>query len=145
MKRSKIVLPVHLVWTTKYRQPWIDSDVEERLYRAIVSEVQAQKAQLLSIGGMPDHVHLAVLLPATVTVAAFMKQIKGASSRLVTTELLPGRDTRWQEGYGAFAFHIGLTERVVAYIQNQKEHHAAIGSLWPALEDTEIDVPQAVQ
>ena len=145
MKRSKIVLPVHLVWSTKHRQPWIHSELEPHLHRALVAEALAQKAQILAIGGMPDHVHLAVLLPATVSLALFVKQLKGMSSRLVTTQLLPQEGFCWQEGYGAFAFQVELTDRVVAYIQQQKQHHAQHEGLWHALEETEVDVPGRVQ
>ena len=139
MKRSKIVIPLHLVWTTKNRERWITSEIEERLYRALYAKSEELKVTVLTIGGMPDHVHIAVLFPATLTVANFVKQLKGVSQTLASDVLL-GHRVLWQEGYGAFAFQIGLQNRVIHYIQNQKEHHNQ-SSLWPILEITDEEVP----
>ncbi|MGC4045549.1 MAG: IS200/IS605 family transposase [Armatimonas sp.] len=122
MRRSKIIVPVHFVWRTKRQEAWITEDIEERLHRVIATEAGTLGAKVLAIGGTENHVHMAVLFPATISIGEFAKHIKGASSRLATTELL-NRSVYWQEGYGAFAFQVGLTDRVVTYIQHQKEHH----------------------
>ena len=55
-------LPVHLVFSTKHREPLILDDVQARLYEYIGGTLRAQKSRLLASGGMPDHVHLLVLL-----------------------------------------------------------------------------------
>ena len=139
VKRSKIVIPLHLVWTTKNREGWITPEIEEQIHRALFAKAGALKAKVLAIGGMPDHVHIAVLLPSTITVAALVKQLKGASQNLASEALLR-RTVFWQEGYGAFAFQIGARHRVITYIQNQKEHHAQ-NTLWPTLETTDEEIP----
>ena len=139
MKRRKILIPLHLVWTTKHREPWITSDIERQVHRVIVAEATKQKARVTAINSMPDHVHLAVMFPATISVAVFMKQVKGASSVLLRAELYHGQMRHWQEGYGAFAFQIGLMSRVVAYIKNQKEYHGD-ETTWPSLETTTEDI-----
>jgi putative transposase len=128
VRRSKITVPLHLVWRTKNNDPWIEPCIERRLHRAIVAEATALEAQVLAINGTQNHVHLAVLFPATVRICDFVKQLKGASSRLATTELL-GRSVYWQEGYGAFAFQINLAPKVIGYIRRQKEHHRTEGNL----------------
>ena len=95
--------------------------------------------ELLAIGGVEDHVHVAVLLPATRTVSEIVKQLKGTSSRLLAQKLaVTDGFFKWQEGYGAFAFHIGLKNRVVGYIENQVAHHAN-ADLWPVLEEVDED------
>lgn len=111
VKRSKIVMPLHLVWTTKNREGWISAEIEERLYRILFAKAEELKAKVLAIGAMPDHIHIAVLLPSTITVAALVKQLKGASQNLASEALL-GRTVFWQEGYGAFAFQINARHRV---------------------------------
>lgn len=139
MRRSKIIVPIHFVWRTKRQDAWITEDIEERLYRVIVTEAVTLGARVLAIGGTENHVHIAVLFPATISIGDFMKHIKGASSRLATTELL-NHSVYWQEGYGAFAFQAGLTDRVINYIQHQKEHHRTGTGLWPALEQTDEEI-----
>jgi putative transposase len=127
------------VWKTKEREAWITPEIEERLHRAIAAEAMEMGARVLAINGTENHVHIAVLFPATISISEFVKQLKGASSRLATTELL-NYGVYWQEGYGAFAFQVGLTSRVVIYIQQQKEHHRAQNGLWPALEETDEEI-----
>ncbi len=139
MRRSKIIVPLHLVWATYGRLPLILPHWEEDLYECIRLEATKLRLDVLALGGVEDHLHLAILLPATRTIAELMKQIKGASSHFVTQRFLPAEGFfKWQEGYGAFGFHTSLTPRVVAYIENQKTHHAN-HELWTSLEETDED------
>jgi REP element-mobilizing transposase RayT len=143
VRRSKIVVPIHFVWATYGRLPLISEDVERLLVRRMVDDAEKLHCELLAIGTMPDHVHVAVMFPATLTISAFAKQLKGASSRLmkdVTTH--SEQPFSWQEGYGAYAFHARLIPRVVSYIENQKSHHAD-GPIWPTLEETDEASPIA--
>jgi REP element-mobilizing transposase RayT len=139
MQRSKIVVPVHLVWATYQRLPLIRVEWKEELYAQIQIELTKLRVDSLAIGGVADHIHLAIRLPATRTVAEIMKQLKGASSHFLG-EKLRAEDGffKWQEGYGAFGFHVGLTSRIISYIENQETHHAR-NDLWPALEAMEED------
>jgi REP element-mobilizing transposase RayT len=140
VKRSKILIPLHLVWATKHREPWITPEIERQVHRVLVAEATKHKAVVTAINSMPDHVHLAVMFPATISVADFMKQLKGTSSMLLKAELCQGQRYHWQEGYGAFAFQMGMMSRVVAYIKNQKTHHTD-ATTWPSLEATNEDTP----
>jgi putative transposase len=139
MKRSKIVLPIHLVWTTKNREGWIVPEIEERVHRSLFSKAEELGASVLAIGGMPDHVHIALLLPSTITVAMLVKQLKGASQNLAS-EVLLGRRVLWQEGYGAFGFSMNHAKKVTAYIRTQKQRHAQ-DQLWPTLENSDEEAP----
>ncbi|MDX1933708.1 MAG: IS200/IS605 family transposase [Capsulimonadales bacterium] len=142
MRRSHIVVPVHLVWATYQRMPLIQPEWEDDLYHCIAQDAAKLRCEILALNGMPDHVHLAVMLPATVTIASIMKQVKGNSSNFITEQILP-KDSffYWQEGYSAYGFHINLTPRVVSYIQNQKKHHSG-GTVWPTLESIGEELPE---
>lgn len=83
------------------------------------------RVSLVAVGGIDDHVHLLVRTRSTLSVAALVKQLKGASSRLVTAET--GAPFRWQRGYGAFAVSGSGVDRVRAYILDQERHHAGRG------------------
>jgi REP element-mobilizing transposase RayT len=135
---------MHFVWATYERMPLILDGTEDRLYRCLANEAAHLKCDLLAICGMPDHVHVAVMFPATVTFSAFAKQLKGASSHAMKATILPPESQfAWQVGYGAYAFHARLIDRVVHYIQNQRVHHADDARLWPSLEQTDeiVDGP----
>jgi REP element-mobilizing transposase RayT len=125
MRRNKLALYIHLVWATWDRLPLITPDIERRLHRNIESEARKQGCNVLAINGVQDHIHLLVSLPATVTIANLVKQVKGVSSHFVNETLKPAAQFKWQASYGAFTVSRWDVDRIVAYIQRQKEHHAA--------------------
>ena len=129
---------MHVVWATRERYPYLTPEVERAVYRCIHQETDELRCSILAIGGMPDHVHLLVKLPPTVSIAKLVKTIKGCTSNLMGGELY------WQAGYGVFSISRSHVDRVVKYIKNQKQHHAD-GSFWPEWEETftETDDPMA--
>ena len=75
------------------------------------------------VGGVADHVHLAVRLSRTLSVADFVKEVKTASSRWVKTQDASFADFAWQQGYGAFSVGMRQKETLLRYIDTQEEHH----------------------
>ncbi len=111
MRRSRIVSPMHFVWTTHERMPLLTGEVRRSVHRCLTAKAEELGCEVLALGGMPDHIHIAVMFPATVTYSRFIHLLKGASSHLVkeATET-PDAFFYWQEGYGAFGYsrsHIG--------------------------------------
>jgi len=137
MRRDKLALYVHLVWATWDRLPNITAEIERRLHRNIESLAQEMGCTVLAINGMPDHVHLFVKLPPTVSVARLVKQVKGVSSHFVNQTLQPGFLFRWQGRYGAFSVSRWDVDRIAGYVRRQKEHHGAAAELLSELEETD--------
>lgn len=77
----------------------------------------------LEIGGVEDHVHLLLSLPATMPIAKAMQLIKGGSSKWVHETFPEQRLFAWQVKYGAFSVSASQLDTVVRYIQGQEEHH----------------------
>ena len=77
----------------------------------------------LSIGGVEDHVHMLLSLPATMPVAKAMQLIKGGSSKWVHESFSDHRLFAWQSKYGAFSVSVSQLDKIIQYIQNQPEHH----------------------
>ena len=123
MPQSLACLPVHFVFSTKGREPWVCEEWAERLYEYVGGAVRTEQCRLLAAGGMPDHVHLLVSLGRTVTVADLMRVVKANSSKWVH-ETFPGIPFAWQNGYGAFAIQYDRIDAVRGYIARQAEHHA---------------------
>lgn len=124
MRRNKIRVFVHLVWTTWDRQPLLTPAIERRVYRVIESEIQSLHCQVLAIGGDASHMHLLVDIAATVAISTLVQQAKGVSSRFINAALQPTVPFRWQGCYGAFSLGAGEVPEVIAYLQHQKPHHA---------------------
>ncbi|HZY44868.1 MAG TPA: transposase [Anaerolineae bacterium] len=82
------------------------------------------KSDMITIGGIEDHVHLLVRFPTTLAIATLLKEVKGTSSHLVTHEIAPTEFFKWQGAYGAFTVHKDGVERVAYYINHQKQHHS---------------------
>ena len=77
-------LYLHLVWSTWRRHPFITPDLQQRLYGSLAHQASELGADVIAIGGMPDHVHMLVRFPTTIAVSDFVRRLKGASSHLVT-------------------------------------------------------------
>jgi putative transposase len=79
----------------------------------------------LTVGGVKDHAHVFLSLPATISIAKAIQLIKGGSSTWVSKTFPSPKDFNWQEGYGAFTISVASKKNTVAYIKNQIEHHQA--------------------
>ena len=133
-------LYLHCVWATWDRLPLITPALEQPVYAAILDKSRELRCEPLAVGGMPDHVHLLVRFLTTLSIADLVKEIKGASSHLVTHRIAPGEFFKWQGAYGAFTVSAEHTAAVRAYIQGQKEHHAS-NAVVPEWEQTILEEP----
>ena len=79
---------------------------------------------VLAIGGMPDHVHLPVRMPATIAPADLIQEVNGSSSHAMNHQNAPAQHFGWQGGYGMFSVSVNVLEAVSAYIRAQKQRHA---------------------
>lgn len=139
MRRNKLAISVHLVWATWDRLPLIDTASERRLYREIESEALKMRCTVLALNGMPDHVHVVLIVPSTVAIADLVKQLKGASSHFYNHVLKPEMPFKWQGTYGAFTVSRWDVDKIVAYVKSQKQHHAD-ATLLPDWEETYEEV-----
>lgn len=114
---------IHCVWSTKNREPCLIPDLRERLWPYLGGIAKQNQMKTLAIGGAADHVHILLLLPATLSVAKAMQLLKGNSSKWIRETFPKMRPFAWQEGYGAFNVGISGVDATVTYINNQTEHH----------------------
>lgn len=133
MRRPWTELYLHLVWATWDRLPLITEVIRGPVYACIQAECKSLGAEVIAVGGVDDHVHLLVRVPASLAPAMLVKQAKGASSHLVNHQLDPGTVFKWQGGYGAFSVSKRLVPKVRDYILRQEEHHRS-GTTHAAVE-----------
>ena len=127
----------HAVWGTKNRLALIDPAWEKDLHGYIWGKATALECLPHAIGGMHDHIHVAISIPPKLAVATLIGQLKGASSHHVNKTYTDG-SFLWQAEYGVFTFSQNSFPRVVHYINNQKKHHAD-DTLNMALENIPLD------
>lgn len=122
MPSTHLSLHYHLVFSTKNREPWLESHVRPRLHAYLGGVIREMDGVAHAVGGMGNHVHILVSLRATHALANVMRELKSESSRWGHEELwLAG--FAWQEGYGAFTVGAPLLESVKHYVLDQEEHH----------------------
>jgi REP element-mobilizing transposase RayT len=113
------------VFSTKNRQPWIESAMVDRLYGYLGGILRAEKCTLIVAGGMSDHVHLLVSLGKYRGLADLLRVVKANSSRWIHETFPNMAHFAWQAGYGAFAVSHSNVGAVKRYIAGQREHHRA--------------------
>jgi REP element-mobilizing transposase RayT len=116
---------MHCVFSTKERRPFLTASVCDRLWPYLGGIARENDMKALAIGGVADHVHVLLSLPANLSVSKAMQLLKGNSSKWLreTFAELRNRDFAWQEGFGAFSIGISGVEDTVHYIQTQEIHH----------------------
>ena len=114
---------LHIVFSTKNRQSLIKSDFEQPIYNYISGIGRNLEIPILKIGGMSDHIHILMMLPATISLSNAMHKIKGSSSRWINEQFFNDNIFKWQGGYSAFSVSISNLEKVKEYISRQKVHH----------------------
>ena len=124
MANSYAKIIIHFIFSTKNRQPLITKDSAEPLWSYMAGIAKENKMIPLAIGGMPDHAHVCVVIPPVLSVSKAVQFIKGGSSAWVHEKFSELEKFKWQEGYSAFSVGQSTLEKTIAYIHNQKIHHA---------------------
>jgi REP element-mobilizing transposase RayT len=113
----------HCVFATKAREPLLTPEIRERLWPYLGGIARENGMKAIAIGGVADHVHLLLSLPATMSLSKAMQLLKGNSSKWIHETFPALRWFGWQEGYGAFSIGISGIEETCAYVRRQEEHH----------------------
>lgn len=129
MPQSLAAVFVHVVFSTKHRQPWISEDLAPRLHAYMGGILRNHNCIALEIGGVEDHVHLLVSLGRTTSIAEMVGLVKANSTNWVHEGFPSLREFCWQNGYGAFSVSASNLEIVTQYIRNQAEHHRTMSFL----------------
>jgi len=118
---SKVIL--HIIFSTKNREPWLESNVLPRVHAYVATICRDLGAELVRVGGVVDHVHIVTTLPRTVSQAQLIEQIKKASSKWIKALDARYRGFFWQRGYGAFSVSPSQLDAVLQYVETRDEHH----------------------
>ena len=121
MPQSLSLLIVHVIFSTKDRRPVLSAEILPELFSYLATVARNAGCECYRVGGVADHVHLAIRLSRTTSVAQIVEELKGASSRWLKTKGLS--EFAWQRGYAAFSVGPRDLGALCEYISNQKQHH----------------------
>jgi REP element-mobilizing transposase RayT len=112
------------VYSTKRRERTLPKAHRPELFKFIYGLLKNKKCHLYRIGGVEDHLHIVTHLHPSVALAPLVKDIKLASTDFIKNHRhwFPDFDG-WQEGYGAFTYHVNSKNNLIEYVKNQEEHH----------------------
>ena len=123
MPQSLSLVIVHVIFSTKDRFPFIEPDVRTALHGYFATVARNAGCEAYRIGGVGDHVHSAIRLSRTVTIADLVETLKTSSSKWMKTQSADMADFSWQRGYGCFSVGSSDLEALRAYIDDQENHH----------------------
>jgi REP element-mobilizing transposase RayT len=121
MPQSLARVLVHLVFSTKNREPFITAEHRERTFGYLGGALNGMDCPVVVVGGMPDHVHALFVLARTLAVSKVVEELKKESSKWAKAHVHP--QFYWQSGYGAFSVSPSNEPQVRTYIETQEEHH----------------------
>jgi len=116
----------HIVIRTYRSKNTINIEHERELYSYMWGFIKKQNAVLLRVGGMPDHIHIFVSLPTTLSVATFVQQLKISTSKWLKANKNFPTFNGWGKEYAAFTYSHREKDIIVNYIKNQKKHHRKV-------------------
>ena len=126
MPQSLVQLYVHLVFSTKNRQPFLEDELlRDRLHAYLAGICNNQQSPALIVGGVDDHVHLLCRLSKTLMIADLIREVKRDSSKWVKEQDRALAQFAWQNGYGAFSVSPTHVAPLKQYIADQEKHHAS--------------------
>jgi REP element-mobilizing transposase RayT len=123
MPQSLAFVLVHVIFSTKDRAQVLDSSVRPALYAYLATVARNAKCECHRVGGVADHVHLAVRLSRTTNIADLVENLKSSSSKWLKTQSPGLSKFGWQRGYGAFSVGPADLSSLSKYIDAQETHH----------------------
>jgi len=114
---------VHLVWTTKKREPFLTRENRWKIFKHIRENAEKKGIHIDFINGHLEHVHCLISLGSGQNIDKIMMLLKGESSHWINQNNLFRTKFEWQDEYFAVSVSESAVNRVRDYIKNQEDHH----------------------
>lgn len=126
MSQSLSNILLHIVFSTKNREPLILDEIESRLHQYLQEICKDSGCPAIVSNGMADHIHILVSLSRTISASELVSKLKSNSSRWIKTIDKRYESFSWQTGYGIFSLGESNRQSAIQYILNQKDHHKTV-------------------
>jgi putative transposase len=123
MPQSLSLVLIHVIFSTKDRVPFLQPTIRPNLHAYLATIARNLDCDCFLVGGVADHVHLAIGLSRTITVAKLVEQLKTSSSMWLKTQSPELAHFAWQRGYGVFSVGPSDLPALKQYISSQDQHH----------------------
>jgi putative transposase len=123
MPQSLSLVIIHVIFSTKERQPFLDTDTRPNLHAYLATVARNTGCECYRVGGVADHLHIAIRLSRTLTIAGLVENLKTSTSKWLKTQAPRLSSFSWQRGYGCFSVGPADLNSLCAYIDQQEEHH----------------------
>lgn len=128
MSQSLVKNLIHLVYSTKHRNRWIERSHQQSLFAYQAGIFRELDCPSVIVGGVEDHVHALFNLSKTLALSKVVDIVKSKSSKWMKIDGPKNPDFYWQSfywqsGYGGFSVSESNAISVRSYIENQEQHH----------------------
>jgi putative transposase len=117
---------IQIVFAVKGRQNLIQKHWQDELHKYICGIVNGKKQKVFAIGGVSDHIHILVSMNPKISISDLVRDIKAHSSKWINQRNFVRGKFHWQEGFGAFSYAESELDVVIAYVNDQENHHKKI-------------------
>ena len=100
MPQSLGRLHVHLIFSTKDREPRLTDQNRGPLHAYMATVLRNLECPIVQINSMEDHVHVLMHLARTVSVSRAVEDVKKSSSKWIKTQGAEFSDFAWQADTG---------------------------------------------
>lgn len=86
MPQSLALVLVHLVFSTRDRKPFLHGAIRSEMHAYLATVASHAENVSLRVGGTADHVHIALFLSRTDSIARIVERLKVSSSKWIKTK-----------------------------------------------------------
>ena len=136
-KTSHVVYDIkyHVCWVTKYRYKILNKEIGERVRDLIKQISSSLDVQIISGSVSPDHVHMLVSVPPSVSVSKYLQRVKGTTSRKLQQEFSQLKKRYWGQHLWARGYYVvssgNVTDEMwLEYINNQEQEEVDFGEFY---------------
>ena len=123
MAQSLSRIIVHVVFSTKHREPMIPRVLRDELNAYLGGILNQLDCPPIEINCTADHVHMLCCLSKNRALAEVIEEVKKGSSKWIKTKSPVLRNFYWQGGYASSSVSESIVEKVKRYVAGQEAHH----------------------
>ena len=86
MAQSLVKNYIHIVFSTKYREEFIDEAIESQLFAYIATICKDFESPAIQIGGTDNHIHILCSLSRKIALMKLVQEVKAHSSKWIKTK-----------------------------------------------------------
>ena len=117
---------IHVIFTVYGRKNLIDPSWETELHKYITGTITNKGQKMIVINGVENHLHFLIGMKPTCCLSDLVREVKKSSTVFVKEQGLSKTKFQWMEGFSAFSWTHHSLDKIVGYIERQKEHHKKV-------------------